>query len=80
MRSAVGAESLIATEHLDRVDELPVGSGHLDLSVFGRDGIFGGTLGYDHRVRDDLSLFAEGWAGYDGDLHYGASAGLRWRF
>lgn len=88
MREAVSAESLISSRHLDRVSELAVGSGHLDLDIFARGdlagGLAGGSLSYDHHVREDLSLFGEGWLGYGfGDrqgFEYGVSAGLRWRF
>ena len=88
MREAVGAETLIASARLDRVDALPVGSGHLDLGLFGRGGLAGGLAGgaldYEHHVATRLSLFGEGWAGYGwgnrAGLGYGASAGLRMRW
>jgi hypothetical protein len=88
MRDAVATEELLASKHLDHVDELSVGTGHLDVNLFGRGDLYGGLAGgsvsYDHRIRDDVSLFGEGWAGYGwGDrtgLEFGASAGMRWRF
>ena len=88
MREAVGAATLIASAHLDRVDALPVGSGHIDLNLFGRrdagGGLVGGALDYEHHVADAWSLFGEGWAGCGyGDqagLGYGVSAGMRYRW
>ena len=88
MREAVSVEALIASKRLDHVDTLPVGSGQLDLSLFGRGeftgGLAGGSLTYEHRATEDLSLFGEGWAGYGwGDqsgFGYGVNAGLRLRF
>jgi len=88
MRDAVLLESEAASKRLDHVDSLPVGSGLLSANLFLRGdmdgGLGGGSLDYEHRATDRLSLFGQGWAGYGwGDLSglgYGASAGLRLRF
>lgn len=88
MKDAVSLNSEAASKRLDHVDSLEPGSGLLRADLFLQGdfdgGLAGGTLGYEHRVRDDLSLFGEGWLGTGwGDrsgLEYGAQAGLRWRF
>ncbi len=88
MREAVDLFGDRASDRLDEVGELPVGSGALDLTIFAEGdldgGMAGGKLGYEHRVKEDLSIFGEGWAGWGygdrGGFEYGALGGLRWRF
>lgn len=74
---------------LDRVEELPVGTGKIDLTAYlrgtGGVGSFGGMIDYEHRVTRRWSTFGNAWAGAtygDGPLRadYGALGGLRFRF
>ena len=87
LADAVTAAREAASTHLDRVDSLPVGSGQLQLNLFGDgtldDGVFGGAASYERRISETLSAFGEGWAGYDygaSAAAWGAAAGARWRF
>lgn len=80
----------MTSARLDRVDELPVGTGQLDLSVYLRGNLLEHRAGvqaeYAHRVKKNLSVFGQAWAGTSWtrdtgyDLDYGALGGLRWRF
>jgi hypothetical protein len=88
MRGAVSGAAEKASRHLDRVDALPVGSGRLGLDWFlagdSSGGRTGGSITYDHRLAERLSVFGEGWAGYGwqdrSGFAYGALAGVRWGF
>lgn len=67
-----------------------MGSGQLDLTAYLRGNLLGGTAGvqaeYDHRIKKNVSVFGQAWAGTNWsrdtgyDLDYGALGGLRWRF
>lgn len=79
-----------AQARLDRVDALPVGTGHLDLTAYLRGNtttLRGGLQAdYERRVKKNLSVFGQGWLGTDWardtgyDLDYGVLGGLRWSF
>lgn len=77
-----------AREELDRIDELQPGSGRLEAFGFMRgdlgEGILGGALQYNHRIRTNLSVFARGEVGYQYGAHDGLVAnalfGGRWTF
>ena len=66
----------LVSKELDRVDELGVGAGRLDLFGFMRgdlhSGMLGGALEYGHRVTPRASLFARAEAGY----RYGEGRGF----
>lgn len=74
---------------LDRVEELPVGSGKLDVTAYlrgsGGAGVLGGSLDYEHHATARVSTFGTAWLGGSFDSRglrsdYGALAGLRVRF
>lgn len=75
---------------LDRVGELPVGKGLLEMRAAIRGDLLharaGAELEYAHHVSKPLSLFAQGWAGLDWMVGskprfgYEALAGMRWVF
>lgn len=79
-----------AQARLDRVDKLPVGAGQLDLSAYLRGNTSALNAGlqaeYAQRVRKNVSVFGQGWAGTSWtrdtgyDLDYGVLGGLRWTF
>jgi hypothetical protein len=72
------------------VDELPVGSGQLDLTAYLRGNLLQARGGiqadYDHRVAKNVSVFGQGWLGTTWaqdtgtTADYGVLGGLRWRF
>jgi hypothetical protein len=75
-----------AIEGLTRADEHEPGHGKIDLFAFAERDRLGGALDYSHRLRRNVSAFAQGWAGAERDAFdrwrtgYGALGGLRFRW
>lgn len=79
----------LVTERLDRIESsLNPGQGALDFFATSRgdldSGIIGAGLGYEHRVTEELSAFANGLIGHGwgtyAPLSWEAMTGLRLRF
>jgi hypothetical protein len=79
--------TIAAKASLDAVEQLPVGTGKVDLFSFvkseGGRTIAGGAVDYQHRIRRNLAAFGRAWVGAAWDpagrreLAGEATAGIR---
>jgi hypothetical protein len=79
--------TIAARASLDAAEQLPVGTGKVDLFSFvkseGGRTLAGGAVDYQHRIRRNLSAFGRAWVGASWDPRAGrslegeATAGIR---